>query len=134
MDDGSLVSNTRRGVFCTDSCSLKEVKIIQKYLQKVWGIITHISKTVRSKKDGRTVVYLRLNIRSSEYLMKFLRIVLPYVSVKAMLYKFLLIYKDSEIQQRWISEVSSLSGFDKNSIQEIVNYRKSKLKVFQRKI
>src|SRR3989344_6577705 len=40
LDDGSLVSDSRQGVLCTDSFSLFEVEILQKYLQTVWNIQT----------------------------------------------------------------------------------------------
>ena len=48
--------------------------------------------------------YYRLWL-STEQLKSFLRIILPYVPCKEMLYKVLLTYKDLQLQERWISEV-----------------------------
>ncbi len=57
-------------------------------------------------------------------------IVLPYIPVRCMLYKGILLYKDSEMQERWISEVERLSCFKRNEIEEIVFERKQVLKRF----
>lgn len=126
LDDGSLVSNSRKGVFCTDGFSLKEVKILQNYLKKVWGIDTKIGKTFRESK-----IFFRLWITSTEELKKFLRVILPYLKVEQMLYKVLVLYNDSELQQRWISEASSLSGFSSEIVEKYISERKSRLKKFR---
>lgn len=128
-DDGSLVKNTRAGVFCTDSYSYEEVVLIKKYLKKVWDIETKIGFTSKNNKRERR--YYRLYIRSTEELKKFLRIIAPHIPVKEMLYKILVLYKDSEIQQRWISEITQLSKFDEATIKEVVSERKAQLKSFR---
>lgn len=133
FDDGSLVSNTRKGVFCTDSYSIDEVRIIQRYFHVVWDIDTKIFET-NVKKNGVIKHYYRLSIYSSIMLKKFLRIIIPFVPVESMLYKVCILYKDSDIQQRWISEMAKLSNFDQLLIQQLVEIRKLKLKAFQRKI
>lgn len=128
MDDGSIISNGRKGVLCTDSFSLKEVSIIQKYLKTVWDLGTKLSYSSSTNVGGKR--YIRLYIRSTEELKKFLRIVLPYVEVKEMLYKFIILYKDEGFQQRWISEMSNLTGYNTALLTDIVSKRKMSLKAF----
>jgi recombination protein RecA len=125
LDDGSLVSDSRQGVLCTDSFSLNEVEILHKYLKNVWNVNTSIGQV---KETGR----YRLWIRSTEELKKFLRIIIPHVFVKSMLYKILLLYKDPILQERWISEVVSLGNFSEEVVIEQLN--KKKLRKHQIKI
>lgn len=128
-DDGSLISDTRTGVFCTDGFSRSEVVLLDEYLKKVWNIETKLGKQKgRNRSEDE---YWRLYIRSSGELQKFLRIILPYIPVEEMLYKVLILYKDSELQQRWISEVSQLTVFDRETIQRVVSQRKVQLKCFR---
>lgn len=108
LDDGSLVGNTRHGVFCTDSFHKYEVIVLSGYLMDVWRIKTRVRKVMGS--------YYRLYIDSSEELKKFLRIILPYIPVSGMLQKIILLYKDFDLQQRWISEVFRLSKFPEDVI------------------
>lgn len=126
QDDGSLVSDSRQGVFCTDGFSLEEVKIIDRYMKKVWNINTAIGTV---KKTGR----YRLWIRSTKELEKFLRIIIPHIHVRDMLRKVLLLYKDSKLQQRWISEIATLGNFPESVIIEEILKRKSSLKIFSDK-
>ncbi len=128
MDDGSLVVNSRRGVFCTDSFSYEEQKIIARYLQVVWKIKTQIGSH-KDKKSGTQ--FYRLWIRSTEELKKLLRVILPYVEVEQMLPKVLLLYKDSELQQRWISEVEQATGFSQEILKRYVEEKKAKWKAFR---
>ena len=110
-DDGSLISyGGRKGVFCTDGFDEASVKILARYLGIVWNIRTVVAPVGR-KRDGTQEQYWRLWIRSQEELKKFLRIILPYIPVSSMLSKTLLLYKDFQLQQRWISEVVTLSQF-----------------------
>ena len=127
LDDGSLVADLRKGVFCTDSFSFEEVKIIQSYLRKVWDIKAKIVES-RSRRD---VIFFRLWLTEREELKKFLRLILPHLKVESMLYKVLILYKDSELQQRWISEVSELTGFSLATVNKHMVDRKSKLKKFR---
>lgn len=131
-DDGSLIANTRKGVLCTDGYSLEEVEIIKKYFKVVWGIETKISTTSKSNFAQRR--YYRLYLFSRVELEKLLRIILPFIPVKEMLYKVLILYKDSNLQERWISEIVEKTSFDVEEVNEIVNLRKSKLKAFQKMI
>lgn len=133
LDDGSLVGNGKRGVFCTDPFSLKEQKIMAQYLQKVWGIKTAIGKISRQR-DGKSIEYYRLWIRSSEELKKFLRIILPYVPVAEMLPKVLILYKDSQLQERWISEIITKCLFPKIVIEQYLREKQKKYKRFQKMI
>lgn len=130
LDDGSIIGNGRKGVFCTDPLSLKEQKILARYLNKVWDIRTAIGK-IRRERNGVEKIYYRLWIRSSEELKKFLRIILPFVSVKSMLPKVLILYKDSRLQQRWISEVNEKTGISIDEIIEELSRKKEKWKNFR---
>lgn len=124
QDDGSLVSDSRQGVICTDGFSLEEVAIIRQYFKTVWDIETKIGRISNQEK-------YRIWIRSSEELKKFLRIIIPHVYVKSMLYKILLTYKDSQIQERWISEVKELGNFSRFDVKSVLRDKKSKQKSFR---
>jgi len=124
LDDGSLVSDSRQGVLCTDSFSLEEVEILQKYLKNVWDIKTSIGKVGK-------VEHYRLWIRSTEELKKFLSIIIPHIFIESMLYKILLVYKDPMLQQRWISEVVKLGNFSEAIVLKQLNMKKSKMKNFR---
>lgn len=125
LDDGSIISNHRKGVFCTDSFSYKEVKILCNYMQVVWGIKTKVAPINRENKS-----YYRLWLYSTDELKKFLRIILPYLEpeLESMLYKFLIIYNDSQLQQRWISEICDLTGFSNEVVLRQLLLRKGGLK------
>ncbi len=129
LDDGSLIVNSRRGVLCTDPFALEDQKVLAQYLLKVWKIQTHIGKISRDWK-GKHIEYYRLWVRSSEELQKFLKIILPFVEVPQMLPKVLLLYKSSELQQRWIAEVSKSTGFPEDLVLKYVIEKKKKWKNF----
>lgn len=131
LDDGSLIVNGRRGVICTDPFSYEEQKLLARYLVVVWDIDVHIGKITRVYK-GITKEYFRLWIRSSEELQKLMRIILPHVKVESMLPKVLLLYKNHDLQQRWISEVSRFTGFSIPVIEKYVEVKKSKWKNFRK--
>ncbi|PIP86688.1 hypothetical protein COV42_02500 [Candidatus Campbellbacteria bacterium CG11_big_fil_rev_8_21_14_0_20_44_21] len=122
-DDGSLISyGGRKGVFCTDGFNEASVKILARYLKVVWKINTIVAH-VSAKKDGTKSKYWRIWIRSSEELKKFLRIILPHIPL-CMIQKTLLLYKDSQFQERWISEVIQLSGYSRSAV--VAEYKKKK--------
>ena len=123
-DDGSLVSDSRQGVFCTDGFSLDEVRTLDRYMKKVWGITTAVGRI------GKTDQY-RLWIRSTESLQKFLRIILPYIPVESMLSKVLMMYRDPHLQQRWISEVITHSPFSKRAVERQLKLKKEGWKQFR---
>lgn len=127
MDDGSLIVNSRRGVFCTDNFDYKGVKLLSRYLRVVWKINTHVG---RISKVGKRSTQYRIWLRSSGELQKFLRIILPYMPL-FMLSKAALLYKDSQLQQRWISEVRRLTGFSRAKIEKVVAQKKSKWVAFR---
>jgi hypothetical protein len=105
-DDGSIVSNHQKAVFCTDGFSENSIKVLAKYLEIVWkvkGLIWPV-KRVWNKQEK---IYYRIWLSNVET-RKFLRIIIPYIPVKSMIRKVLLIYKDSKFQQRWISEIKAL--------------------------
>lgn len=130
LDDGSIIANGRKGVFCTDAFSEAEHKILQQYLLKVWKIRTTLGKITRVYKE-ESRIYWRLWLRSTSELKKFLQIILPFVSVKSMLSKVILLYKDYDLQQRWISEVSEKTGFSKEIVERQLLEKKSRWKYFR---
>ena len=123
MDDGSLVKNSRQGVFCTDKFTEKEQRVLARYLLKVWKIRVRIGKSEKG--------YYRIWLRSTEMLKKFLKIILPYVEVESMLPKIILLYKDSQLQQRWISEVARLTKFPLETIEHHLAQKRAKWKNFR---
>lgn len=115
-DDGSLISyGGRKGVFCTDGFDEKSVRILSNYLKVVWDIKNIVSPTARIYK-GKRRQYWRIWIRSQEELKKFLRVILPHIGTPDMLRKTILLYKDSQFQERWISEIVNLSRFPRSVI------------------
>ncbi|NMB92505.1 MAG: hypothetical protein GYA31_02690 [Parcubacteria group bacterium] len=130
LDDGSLITNGRRGVLCTDPFSYPEQKLMARYLYKVWNIKVAIGK-IHREWDGKQTEYYRLWIRSSEELQKLLQIILPYVKVSSMLPKVLLLYKNIDLQQRWISEVQKATGFSQEVIEKYLYEKKSRWKKFR---
>src|SRR3989338_3528334 len=125
-DDGSLIGyGGRKGVFCTDGFNEASVKILSRYLEVIWNIRTVVAP-VGLKRDGKRDQYWRIWIRSQEELKKFLRIIIPYIPVQSMLSKVLLLYKDSQFQQRWISEGIELSQFSETVIMTEFEKKKTK--------
>lgn len=126
LDDGSLVRNSRRGVFCTDGFSLAEVKILRRYLETKWGVISRVGKLGREGKN-----YFRLWLTSTEELKKFLRMILPQLKVETMLSKVIILYNDSELQERWISEVASLTKFPLEVVKTHLEEKRRRYKRFR---
>lgn len=123
-DDGSLIGyGGRKGVFCTDGFEKKSVKILARYLKVVWSVRAIVAPIMREYKGERRQ-YWRIWIRSQEELKKFLRIILPYIPVSSMLRKVVLLYKDSQFQQRWISEIIHLSHFSHSTV--LTEYEKKR--------
>ena len=124
LDDGSLVSNCRQGVLCTDDFQYEQLLIMARYFRKVWKLNPKIGKVARS---GPRSEQYRLWFRSTERLKKLLRIILPHIPVASMLYKVLILYKDPQLQERWISEVCEISGFNRETVLSHLQQRKNKL-------
>lgn len=131
LDDGSIIGNGRRGVLCTDPFSYENQRLLARYLKVAWGVEVHIAPISRLH-DGKQKQYYRLWFRSSEQLIKFFKIILPWVKVETMLPKVLLLYRDSQLQQRWISEVGKLTGFSENIVSKYVSEKKLKWKNFRK--
>lgn len=132
-DDGSIIANGRKGVFCTDGFDKKQVVVLARYLNAVWHIRTVVAP-IQQKRDGKKDIYYRLWIRSTKELQKFLCIILPYIQVESMLSKAILLYHDNQLQQRWISEMVKKTGFSKETIENIVCVKKTKWKSYQKMI
>lgn len=133
LDDGSLIGHGKRGVLCTDPFSHEEQKILARYLLKTWNVRVAIAKIVRVR-GGKRKEYYRLWIRSSEELKKFLRIILSYVPVGRVLPKILILYRDSQLQERWISEVVEKSIFSRDLVEHYLCEKRKKYKRFQKMI
>lgn len=133
LDDGSIISNGRKGVICTDGFDEKSVKILARYLQTVWKIQAHVAPIGR-KQNGRQEKYWRLWFRSTGELIKFLHIILPHIRTEEMLPKVILLYNDCQLQQRWISEIVQTTKFSESTINKYVDLKKSKWKTYQKKI
>ena len=103
LDDGSIIGNGRKGVFCTDVFDKESIEILKQYFKVVWDIETSIGikRTKNPEKE-----YYRLYLSTNE-LKKLLIIIMPYIPIKSMLYKIKLKYKDKEMQERWISIVKA---------------------------
>lgn len=129
FDDGSIIGNARKGVLCTDGFSEAAVKQLARYLQVVWGIASHVGAVGR-KREGRHERYYRLWLGTEE-LKKFLRIILPYTLVASMLPKVIVLYRDSELQQRWISEVHRQTSFSHEVIQRYLDEKRAKWQRFR---
>ena len=103
LDDGSLVGNRKQAVFCTDSFSLREVKVAKRYFEKVWGLRFRIAPAKRGTQR------YRLWLRSTTQTKKFLKLIAPFVP-ECMKHKILL-YRKPSSRQRWASEIAGLVKF-----------------------
>jgi recombination protein RecA len=122
LDDGSLVGNGRKGVFCSEGFDYKDLMVLSRYLRNTWKIRTKV---------GRRGKYYQLRISSTEELKKFLRLILPHFSVTNMLPKVILLYRDPQLQQRWISEVCQLTKFSHRIVEKYLVEKKKKWKNFR---
>jgi hypothetical protein len=131
MDDGSIISNGRKGVICTDGFDEDAVRTLAKYLQKVWNVKANVS-IIKKPQDGKKQNYFRLWLRSTEELKKFLRIILPHIQVEQMLSKVILLYKDNQLLERWISEVAKSTNFSEDTVRKHARLKKDKWKAFRK--
>ena len=106
-DKGSLIRGGRQGVLCTDSFDEKSVQLLARYLEKVWNIHVRVAPIRRNRRYGvkrRKQEYFRLWFTTQE-LKKWLCLLMPHIPIPSMVSKWFLIYKDSQFQQRWISDM-----------------------------
>jgi LAGLIDADG DNA endonuclease family len=132
-DDGSIIGNPpRRGVICTDGFDEKSVRLLARYLEKLWDVHARVGVIRRQCNNGSQTKkeYFRLWF-STEELKKFLRIILPHIPVASMVYKTKLIYKDSQFQQRWISEQCAALPKFADEIQKIYGPQQSENDIVQ---
>nr|YP_009519118.1 hypothetical protein [Caulerpa verticillata]AYC65087.1 hypothetical protein [Caulerpa verticillata] len=134
LDDGSIINDGKRGVLCTDGFPKTQIQILKRYLFVVWEIETHIG-TLNRTYNGQKKQYFRLYINNTS-LKKLFRLIMPFTpidSIPSMLYKYCLLYKDTELQERWISEmISGFSNFPENKIRDVILLRKKQLKNFRK--
>ena len=101
FDNGSLLKAIRQGVICSESFSKEANEKLANYLQVVW----HVTCKVRLRSKEKS--HYRLWMNTTE-LKKFLVIILPFAVTPFAVKKCLLIYKDPNDQQRWISKMREL--------------------------
>jgi len=131
LDDGSIIGNGKRGVFCTDCFSKEEHQLLKNYLLVFWKIEVHIGTLKRTYK-GKTKEIFRLYLNTTS-LKKFFRIIMPYSpKLPSMIYKYCILYKDTKLQQRWISEMNQSFPSMEKFIINTINKRKQKLKHFRK--
>lgn len=123
LDDGSLIANTRKGVFCTDGFVYDEVLRLAHYMSGRWRIKTRVGAI-------KTDQY-RIWLDSSEELKKFLRLIVPVIPVSSVLSKVILLYKDPLLQQRWISEIHDHSSFSNKIINDSIRNKRNKWRAFR---
>lgn len=129
LDDGSIIGNGRKGVLCTDGFDEESVHVLARYLEKVWGVYAHVGAIGRQR-DSRQDQYYRLWF-STEELKKFLRIILPHIPVASMLQKVMVLYKDPQLQERWISEIIAATPFSREIVERVLSDKKSRWKSFR---
>lgn len=125
LDDGSIISDGKKGVICTDGFDEKSVKLLARYLGKVWNVHARARPVsqLRRKTGAERATYYRLWLGATQ-LKIFLRIILSHIPVPSMLSKVILLYKNPKLQQRWISEVKEqLPHFSQQVDVEYVNKR-----------
>lgn len=99
FDDGSLIKATRQGVFCTDGFSKEADERLGAYLKVTWNVTCKLRITSKG--------HYRLWMNTTE-IKKFLCIILPFAFTPFAVKKCLLVYKDPDCQQRWISKMKEL--------------------------
>lgn len=131
LDDGSIIGNGKRGVFCTDCFSKEEHKLLKNYLLVVWKIDVSIGLVKRTY-QGKTKEIFRLYLNTTS-LKNFFRLIMPYSPrIPSMIYKYCILYKDTKLQQRWISEMSKSFPSMEKLIINTIYQRKQKLKHFRK--
>lgn len=130
LDDGSIIGNGKRGVFCTDAFSKKDHQLLQRYLHISWKINTKLGILNREYK-GHTKQIYRLYL-NNQALKKFLVLIMPYAPIPSMIYKYCILYKDPNLQERWISEMLVAFPDWETNIRESIQNRKLKLKYFRK--
>ena len=118
FDDGYL-HRTRIIRLHTESLGYRGVLKLQKYLEQSWNIPSRIDRIYRG--EDQYIITIRASDSPS-----FLEIILPVIpkECRSMLYKVALVYKNTKLQQRWISKLIELSPFTE---EEIANYYRTQL-------
>ena len=138
LDDGSIIGNGRKGVFCTDGFSHDAVCLLGKYLDVVWGVYATISPVNNTTRKEQYRLWL-----STEELKKFIRIVALradareraaalFKATPKMLCKIILLYKEPELQQRWISELKEALPESVDAIDVNTELKRQKWKDFRK--
>jgi hypothetical protein len=122
-DDGSLMGG-HQGVISTQGFQKSEVLIIVRYFAAQWKIHCHASIRHNKLSSGQIQTYWVVVFNTFDDLSKFLRIIQPYLPCKSMIYKFLPIVKDRQLQERWISELKQNNPSLANDIDVYVSLNK----------
>lgn len=118
LDDGSLISNYRRGVLCTDNFSYDELLVLVRYLRVVWSIRVSVTK-ITKRYNNVEKIYYRLAFSTVE-LKKFFKLFLHLIPIPEVLYKVIIRYKNPIFQQRWTSELISALPQFREYIQKMI--------------
>lgn len=104
LDDGSLVSNGKRGRFCTHIFSTENHQVLQQYFLQSWQIHTTIGHVTRVYKNSGVALppYNVLHLNTTD-LRKLFHLIMPLLENESMVRKFAIRYKKRIDQERWIS-------------------------------
>lgn len=72
---------------------------------------------------GQTTEEWRVTFKTLGELEKFIRLIMPYVEVKTMLYKIMIKYTEAERQQRWTSEILERTKFTREEVERVSTER-----------
>lgn len=131
LDDGSLVNNGVRGVFCTDGFNYATIEILQEYFLKRWDIKTTIGKVNRKNTPGHSIQYTkdqyyRLYLANTQ-LKKLFRLIVPKMGPPSMLYKFILRYNDPKFLESWISTLKEMAPQFTAEIEELAVVQRERI-------
>lgn len=129
LDDGSIVAKGRQGNLSTEGYTEESAKTLEQYLRVEWGIeakayLVKENGKPKLKKDGTERWRVRIPLEGLE---KLLKLIMPHVEVREMLYKIIIRYKDHEAerQQRWTSEIVARTKFTREQVEEELAKKKS---------
>jgi len=116
FDDGHLHVRDRSIIISVESLGDSNVIKLQKHLKIAWDIDSRLERYKYKNRDKFTC----LLCISTKQTKKLIRIILPVIprECKSLLYKVSMIYKQTKLQQRWISDIIELSQFSEKEIAE----------------
>ncbi len=98
LDDGSVMKIKRRGKLATQGFTRNQNQQLKDFFFKKWKIRCSVCTTFY-KSSQKVYYYLQFN---TEMLKRLLKLIMPFIPVKSMVYKALLVYKNKSLQKDWI--------------------------------